>query len=60
LRARKISSLELVDLHLLRIDERDGVLNAIPVRTADRARDAARVADAALARGQRGGLLGLP
>ena len=60
LRARKISSLELVDLHLQRINERDGVLNAIPVRTADRARDAARVADAALARGQRAALLGLP
>ena len=60
LRARKISSMELVELHLQRINERDGVLNAIPVRTADRARDAARVADAALARGQRAALLGLP
>ncbi len=42
LRARKISSIELVEMHLQRIDERDGALNAIPVRTADRARDAAR------------------
>lgn len=60
LRARKISSSELVEMHLQRIAERDGVLNAIPVRTADRARDAARLADAAIARGQRGALLGLP
>ena len=60
LRARTISSLELVELHLQRIEQRDGALNAIPVRTADRARDAARAADTALARGQRGALLGLP
>jgi len=60
LRARTISSLELVELHLQRIEQRDGALNAIPVRTADRARDAARAADTALARGQRAALLGLP
>ena len=61
LRARKISSLELVELHLQRIEQRDGALNAIPVRTADRARDAAKRADdATLARGQRAALLGLP
>jgi amidase len=60
LRARKVSSVELVEMHLQRIDERDGALNSIPIRTADRARDAARLADAALARGQRAPLLGLP
>ncbi|HTO59060.1 MAG TPA: amidase family protein [Pseudomonadales bacterium] len=60
LRARKVSSAELVDMHLKRIDELDGPLNSIPVRTADRARDAAKLADAALARGQRAPLLGLP
>jgi amidase len=60
LRARRISSIELVEMHLERINERDGVLNAIPVRTADRARDAAQVADAAIARGVRAALLGLP
>src|SRR5215475_5284307 len=60
LRARKVSSSELVELHLKRIDELDGPLNSIPVRTADRARDAAKLADAALARGQRAPLLGLP
>ncbi len=60
LRARKISSVELIEMHLRRIDERDGALNAIPIRTAERARDAARRADAALARGQRAALLGVP
>ena len=60
LRARKVSSVELVEMHVKRINERDGALNAIPIRTADRARDAARLADAALARGQRAPLLGLP
>ena len=39
---KTISSVELVELHLRRIEERDGRLNAIPVRTFDRAREAAR------------------
>jgi len=60
LRARKVSSSELVEMHLQRIEELDGPLNAIPIRTADRARDAAKLADAALARGLRAPLLGLP
>ena len=60
LRARKVSSSELVDMYLKRIEQLDGPLNSIPVRTADRARDAAKLADAALARGQRAPLLGLP
>ena len=60
LRARKISSVELIEMHLKRIDERDGALNAIPIRTADRAREAARLADVAIARGQRAALFGLP
>jgi amidase len=54
LRAREISSSELVEMHLTRIAELDGQLNAIPVRTADRARDAAKRADAAIARGVHG------
>ena len=49
LRAKQISSLELTELLLTRIEERDGPLNAIPVRTPDQAREAARHADAALA-----------
>src|SRR5215813_5037055 len=60
LRAKQLSSLELTDLLLTRIEERDGPLNAIPVRTPDRAREAARHADASLARGEWRPLLGLP
>ncbi len=56
----EISSTELVEMQIDRIDERDGELNAIPVRTFDRARDAAAAADAARARGHRAPLLGLP
>lgn len=60
LRARTISSRELVQLHLDRIDERDGALNAIPIRTVDRALAAAAAADEARAAGGDGNLLGLP
>ncbi|HLG10836.1 MAG TPA: amidase [Dehalococcoidia bacterium] len=60
LRAREVSSVELVELHLARIKELDGALNAIPVRTPERALEAARRADAAIAQGQTGPLLGLP
>ncbi len=60
LRARKVSSTELVEMHLKRIDQRDGALNSIPIRTADRAREAAQRADAAIGRGLRTPLLGLP
>ena len=58
--AREVSSVELVDLHLERIDQLDGALNAITVRTADRARESAAAADAARASGGQGALLGLP
>ena len=57
---KSISSVELVELHVRRIEERDGDLNAIPVRTFDRAREAATRADQARARGERTPLLGLP
>src|SRR5215831_4289140 len=60
LRAKQISSLELTNLLLTRIEEHDGPLNAIPVRTPDHAREAARNADAALAQGEWRALLGLP
>lgn len=60
LRTKAISSSELVDLHVQRIEERDGALNAIPVRTFDRAREAAARADQARAAGEDGPLLGLP
>jgi amidase len=60
LRERRISSVELVEMHLRRIEELDGPLNAIPVRTPERALEAAKQADAALARGETAQLLGLP
>jgi amidase len=55
-----VSSLELVDMHLERIDAHDGELNAIPVRTTERARESAIAADSARASGRQGPLLGLP
>ena len=60
LRRRTISSRELVEMHLQRIAEFDRALNSIPVLTADRAREAAARADAAIARGEESALLGLP
>jgi amidase len=57
---RKISSTELVEMHIARIAAHDGTLNAIPVRTFARARQAAQRADARLAAGDTAPLLGLP
>ena len=58
--SKTISSAELVELHVQRIEECDGLLNAIPVHTFDRAREAAQHADRARARGERARLLGVP
>jgi amidase len=55
--ARKISSLELVERSIARIESLDQHLNAVIVRDFQRAREAARAADAALARGERRPLL---
>jgi amidase len=60
LRRREISSAELVDLHIARIAAHDGTLNAVPVRTFERARQAAQQADKRLAAGDTAPLLGLP
>ena len=60
LAARKISALELADHVIARIDALDAKLNAVVVRDFDRGRKAARSADAALARGERRPLLGIP
>ena len=57
---REISALELTDQFIARIEALDGDLNAVPVRDFTRAREAARKADAALARGERQPLLGVP
>lgn len=60
LRERRISALELADHAIARIEALDLRINAVPVRDFERARASARAADAALARGERGALLGVP
>ena len=57
---KEISALELADQFIARIEALDGDLNAVPVRDFTRAREAAREADAALARGERRPVLGVP
>lgn len=56
----ELSAVELLDLHLRRIERYDQQLNAIVVRCFDQARQEARAADTARARGDRAALLGLP
>ena len=58
LAARRVSALELADAAIARIEARDPAINAVVVRDFDRAREAARDADVALARGERRPLLG--
>src|SRR5262249_26066679 len=60
LRARRVSARELVDRSIARIEALDTKLNAVVVRDFDRARAAAAEADKALARGEKGPLLGVP
>ncbi|HLZ75217.1 amidase family protein, partial [Phenylobacterium sp.] len=60
LAARRVSALELAEEAIGRIEARDKAINAVVVRDFERAREAARAADAALARGERRPLLGLP
>jgi len=60
LAGREVGALELTDAAIARIESRDPAINAVVVRDFDRAREAAKAADAALARGERGPLLGLP
>jgi amidase len=57
---QEISALELTEAFIARIEALDGDLNAVPVRDFGRAREMAREADAALARGERRPLLGVP
>jgi amidase len=57
---RQVSSRELVDSAITRIEALDPKMNAVVVRDFDRARAAADAADAALGRGDRRPLLGLP
>ena len=58
--SKEISALELTDQFIARIEALDGDLNAVPVRDFTRAREAAREADAALARRERRPILGVP
>jgi amidase len=58
--ARKLSAVEATEEAIARIEARDGPINAVVVRDFDRAREQAKAADAALARGERRPLLGLP
>jgi amidase len=61
IRAKEISSAEVVEAHLARIEEVNPKLNAVVQLTADAARARAREADAALARGEAWGPLhGVP
>jgi amidase len=60
LRTKKISALELTDHAIARIETGDRSVNAVVVRDFERAREAAKAADDALTRGERGALLGVP
>jgi amidase len=57
---KKVSAVELAGHTIARIERHDGKINAICVRDFDHALDAARAADAALARGESRPLLGIP
>ena len=60
LAARKVSAVELAQDTIGRIERHDGKINAICVRDFERGLASARVADAALARGETRPLLGIP
>jgi amidase len=60
LASRRVSSVELLDQSIARIEGLDKSINAVVVRDFERARQAAIAADQALARGERRPLLGLP
>src|ERR1700704_207011 len=60
LAAKQVSAVELTNQAIARIEALDGKLNAVVVRDFERARAAAADADAALARGERKPLLGVP
>ena len=60
LAAKKVSSVELAQDAIGRIERHDGKINAICVRDFDRGLEAARAADAARGRGETKPLLGIP
>lgn len=55
-----VSSVELTRMHIERIEQIDGPINAVVVRAFERALEAAGEADRARAAGETGALLGLP
>jgi len=60
LKAKQVSAVELAQDAIGRIERHDGKINAICARDFERGLEAARAADAALARGETKPLLGLP
>lgn len=60
LRSRTLSSVDLLDLYLARIEEHDPALGAVVTRDIEGARTKALEADRRLAAGEPGELLGLP
>ena len=60
LAAKKVSAVELAKDAIARIERHDKKINAICVRDFERGLQAAREADAALARGEKKALLGIP
>jgi amidase len=60
LAAKKVSAVELTDAAIARIEKLDPKINAVIARDFDRARVAAKEADAARARGENKPLLGIP
>lgn len=60
LNTRQISAVELLDVHLRRIEQHNPSLNAIVTLDVDRARQAAKTADEARSQGDQSPLLGLP
>jgi amidase len=60
LAAKKVSAVELARDAIARIERHDAKINAICVRDFERGLQAAREADAALARGEKKALLGIP
>ena len=57
---KEVSALELAEHAIQRIERHDAKINAVCVRDFERAREAARAADAARARGENRPLLGIP
>lgn len=60
LRGREISAVELIEMHIRRIERLDGRLNSVILRRFEDAIDEAELADSARAAGEDSPLLGLP